>query len=74
MDVFSYFFYGDYLFVRDYSFYQNFGFLGFGMFGEFRFYIFFMQQGFGEWIFGFEISREFKLDRQSEIMIQVGRQ
>lgn len=74
MDVPPHLLHGDHPFARDHSFHQNLGPSGPGMPGEFRPHTPPMQQGPGEWTPGFEIPRELKLDRQSEIMIQVGRQ
>ena len=63
---------GDHPFAHDQSFHQNLGPPGPGMPGEFRPHTPPMQQYPGEWTPNFEIPRELMLDRQSEIMIQVG--
>ena len=62
MDVPPHRLHSDHPFAREY-----------GMPGEFKPRTPPMQQGPGEWTPGFEIPRELMLDRQSEIMIQVGR-
>ena len=72
MDVPPHLLHSDHPFAHDHGFHQNLGAPGPGMRGEFRPHTPPMQQGPGEWTPGFEIPRELMLDRQSEIMIQVG--
>lgn len=73
IDVPPHLLHSDHPFARDHGFHQNLGPPGPGMPGEFRPHTPPMQQGPGEWTPDFEIPRELMLDRQSEIMIQVGR-
>lgn len=72
MDVPPHLLHSDHPFSLDHGLHQNLGPPGPGMRGEFRPHTPPMQQGPGEWTPGFEIPRELMLDRQSEIMIQVG--